>query len=114
MKTKSLAAPYLVWMILFTVVPLGIVVWYALTDSVTGAFTRSNLARVGTYTPIFIKSVWLAMLSAIICLAVGYPVAYFIAGTGASRSRALRSLYRIRAGFARCAIFPFTNEKTSV
>ena len=93
MKTKSLAAPYLVWMILFTVVPLGIVVWYALTDSVTGAFTLSNLARVGTYTPIFIKSVWLAMLSAIICLAVGYPVAYFIAGTGA---RAQRILYMLR------------------
>ncbi len=92
MKTKSLAAPYLVWMILFTVVPLGIVVWYALTDSATGAFTLSNLARVGTYTPIFIKSVWLAMLSAIICLAVGYPVAYFIAGTGA---RAQRILYML-------------------
>ena len=92
MKTKSLAAPYLVWMILFTVVPLCIVVWYALTDSVTGAFTLSNLARVGTYTPIFIKSVWLAMLSAIICLAVGYPVAYFIAGTGA---RAQRILYML-------------------
>ena len=92
MKTKSLAAPYLVWMILFTVVPLGIVVWYALTDSVTGAFTLSNLARVGTYTPISIKSVWLAMLSAIICLAVGYPVAYFIAGTGA---RAQRILYML-------------------
>ena len=92
MKTKSLAAPYLVWMILFTVVPLGIVVWYALTDSVTGAFTLSNLARVGTYTPIFIKSVWLAMLSAIICLAVGYPVAYFIAGTGARAQRILDML----------------------
>ena len=92
MKTKSLAAPYLVWMILFTVVPLGIVVWYALTDSDTGAFTLSNLARVGTYTPIFIKSVWLAMLSAIICLAVGYPVAYFIAGTG---PRAQRILYML-------------------
>ena len=92
MKTKSLAAPYLVWMILFTVVPLGIVVWYALTDSVTGAFTLSNLARVGTYTPIFIKSVWLAMLSAIICLAVGYPVAYFIAGTGARTQRILYML----------------------
>ena len=45
MKTKSLAAPYLVWMILFTVVPLGIVVWYAFTDSITGAFTFGNIAR---------------------------------------------------------------------
>ena len=81
MKTKTLAAPYLLWMAIFTVVPLGIVVWFALTDSQTGAFTLANLSRMGTYTPIFLKSVWLAMLSSMICLVIGYPVAYYIAGT---------------------------------
>ena len=30
---KKLAYPYFVWMVLFTVVPLFIVVYYALTDS---------------------------------------------------------------------------------
>ena len=57
MKAKRLAAPYLVWMALFTIVPLGIVVFYAFTDSVTGAFTLENIARMGTYTPIFLKSI---------------------------------------------------------
>jgi ABC-type spermidine/putrescine transport system, permease component I len=92
MKTKNLAAPYLIWMIIFTVVPLGIVVWFALTDSQTGAFTLSNLSRMGTYTPIFLKSVWLAVLSALICLAVGYPVAYCIAHTSPRRQRLLYML----------------------
>ena len=39
---KKLACPYFVWMVLFTVVPLFIVVYYALTDS-TGSFTLDNL-----------------------------------------------------------------------
>ena len=87
MKSKTLAAPYLIWMLIFTVVPLGIVVWFAFTDSVTGAFTFGNLARMGTYMPIFLKSLWLAVISAVICLAVGYPVAYYIAGASPARQR---------------------------
>ena len=92
MKTKTLAAPYLLWMVIFTVVPLGIVVWFALTDSQTGAFTLANLSRMGTYTPIFLKSIWLAMLSSIICLLIGYPVAYCIAGTTPRTQRLLYML----------------------
>jgi len=92
MRTKSLASPYLVWMVIFTVVPLGIVVWFALTDYTTGAFTLANLARVGTYTPIFLKSVWLALVSSLICLVVGYPVAYYIAGTSPRTQRFLYML----------------------
>lgn len=92
MKTKGLAAPYLVWMGIFTLVPLGIVIFYALTDSVTGAFTLANLARIGGYMPIFIKSVWLAILSAIICLVIGYPVAYYIASCSPRGQRILYML----------------------
>lgn len=53
MKTKLLSAPYLVWMALFTIIPLGVVLYYALTDSITGAFTLANLANIGNYIPIF-------------------------------------------------------------
>ena len=42
------AAPYLVWMVLFIVVPLGIVVWYALTNS-DGQVTLANLTSIGRY-----------------------------------------------------------------
>ena len=38
-NNKLLACPYIVWMILFTIIPLGIVFYYALTDSITGQFT---------------------------------------------------------------------------
>ena len=79
MKNKLLAAPYIVWMVLFTLIPLGIVFYYALTDSMTGQFTLANLASISTYLPIFLRSIWLSLFASLICLVIGYPVAYFIA-----------------------------------
>ena len=49
MKNKLLAGPYLVWMILFTLVPLGIVVYYAFTSSTTGAFTLDISERISPF-----------------------------------------------------------------
>lgn len=92
MKRKSLAAPYLVWMAIFTIIPLGIVIYYAFTDSATGAFTLANVARIGTYWPILLKSVWMAAAAAVICLVVGYPVAYYIAGRKPAMQRFLYML----------------------
>ena len=91
MKTKRLATPYLVWMVIFTIVPLGIVFYYAFTDSVTGAFTFANIANIGNYLPIFVKSIWLALISSIICLVIGYPVAYYIAGRSPREQRDRKS-----------------------
>ena len=92
MKTKRLATPYLVWMVIFTVVPLGIVIYYAFTDSVTGAFTLKNIANIGNYLPIFVKSIWLALISSIICMVIGYPAAYYIAGRSPKAQRFLYML----------------------
>ena len=78
-NNKLLACPYIIWMILFTIIPLGIVFYYALTDSITGQFTLANLSGMGTYLPIFLRSIWLSLFASLICLVIGYPVAYFIA-----------------------------------
>ena len=64
---KKLAYPYFVWMVLFTVVPLFIVVYYALTDS-TGSFTLDNLVTVSGYGSVFARSLLLALISTVICL----------------------------------------------
>ena len=34
---------------------------------------------MGTYLPIFLRSIWLSLFASLICLVIGYPVAYFIA-----------------------------------
>ena len=92
MKSRSLAAPYLVWMALFTIVPLAIVAYFAFTDSQTGEFTMKNIANLGNYMPILIKSIWLALISSPICLVIGYPVAYYIAGRNETTQRFLYML----------------------
>lgn len=92
MKNKFLAGPYLLWMLIFTLVPLAIVVYYAFTDSVTGAFTLANLGRMGTYLPIFLRSIGLAAIASLICLIIGYPVAYCIASASEKWQKLLSML----------------------
>ena len=83
-KNKSilLSTPYIVWMLAFTLIPLGVVAYYALTDPETGAFTWANILELGTYLPVFGESILYSLISAAICLLVGYPVAYYIAHRG--------------------------------
>ena len=83
-KNKSilLSAPYILWMLAFTLIPLGVVGYFALTDPDTGAFTWGNIRELGTYLPVFGESVLYSLVSAVICLLIGYPVAYYIAHRG--------------------------------
>ncbi len=81
-KTVLLSVPYILWMVAFTLIPLGVVGYYALTDPDTGAFTWGNLQALGTYLPVFGESIAYSVVSALICLVLGYPVAYFIAQRG--------------------------------
>ncbi len=79
MKSKRLLAPYVAWMTVFTLIPLAVVVYFAFTDSITGQFTLANLSDLENYFPIFLRSIFLSLISAVICLVIGYPVAYTIA-----------------------------------
>ena len=74
-----LSAPYIAWMVIFTLIPLGVMVYYAMTDPDTGAFTLGNLKELGMFLPTLGISVWYSLISAFLCLLLGYPVAYFIA-----------------------------------
>ena len=74
-----LSTPYILFMVVFTLIPLGVVGYYALTDPDTGAFTWANMAQLGAYLPVFGRSIGYAVVSALLCLLLGYPVAYFIA-----------------------------------
>ncbi len=92
MKSRWLSGPYILWMALFTLIPLGVVFYYAFTDSVTGAFTLDNLANIGNYLPIFLRSIWLSIFATVICLLIGYPVAYYIAHCKPTTQRFLQMM----------------------
>ncbi len=81
-KSLLLSTPYILWMLAFTLIPLGVVGYYALTDPETGRFTLQNLWELKIYLPVLGQSVWYSLISAFICLLLGYPVAYFIAHRG--------------------------------
>lgn len=88
MRTRALAAPYIVWMVIFTVVPLAMVAYFAFTTN-SGEFTFTNLTRAAEYMPVLLRSVWYALAACAICLVIGYPVAYVIAQTTARTQRVL-------------------------
>ena len=86
---RLLLTPYSVWALLFIVVPLFFIAFYAFTDSQMH-FTLDNMRKVFTYrvsaeqtTPYYVqvfgRSFKLAVISTLICLLLGYPFAYRIA-----------------------------------
>ena len=91
-KNILLSTPYILWMVIFTMIPLGVVVYYAVTDHVTGLLTLKNIQALGTYLPVFWQSILYSLISAFICLLLGYPVAYFIAHCSATAQKFLYML----------------------
>ena len=90
---RMLLAPYSIWAVLFIVVPLFFIAFYAFTDSQMH-FTLDNMRKVFTYrvnaeqtTPYYVmvfgRSFKLAVISTLICLLLGYPFAYRIAHASA-------------------------------
>ena len=77
MKSRAASAPFTVWMLLFTVVPLAMVVWFAFTDG-EGSFTFDNILVIGENLDILGRSILLGGISTVICLLLAYPLAYSI------------------------------------
>ena len=81
---RKLVFPYLVWMGIFIGLPMFLIVMYAFTTSgnetVSFVFTLENFKRF--FDPIFVnvllRSLWVAGITTVICLLIGYPMAYMI------------------------------------
>lgn len=104
-------APYSLWSVLFILVPLFFVAYYAFTDD-NFAFTTENITRfftatselkgddgtvslVRTYLVIFMRSLKLAAISTLVCLLMGYPMAYIMARTKPRTQKLLVTLIMI-------------------
>lgn len=90
MKRSWYASPYALWMVLFTVVPLLFVCWYAFTTP-SGAFTLDNFSKIAQ--PMYLLVLWdslrLALYCTALCLLIGYPAAYFLASRDFSHAQSL-------------------------
>ncbi|MGM9935130.1 ABC transporter permease [uncultured Clostridium sp.] len=96
-KTSLAAYPYFAWSALFIVIPLLIVLFFSFTTKTsTGySFSLENYTRLfsSQYFNIFARSIWLAFISTILCLIIGYPVAYIISQMKLSRRNFLIMLF---------------------
>lgn len=71
------AAPHMVWAVLFIIAPLIFVAVFSFTAP-DGSFTLENFASLGDYTDAFIRSAAYSLIATVICLIIGYPLAYCI------------------------------------
>jgi len=81
-KFTIAAIPYSIYALIFFVAPLILVLFYSVTGP-DGAFTLENFARFFDFDkPVYMlalwRSVYLAVISTIICLLLGYPMAYIL------------------------------------
>ena len=107
---KMVLAPYSLWALLFILVPLIFVAYYAFTDqnfnftfdNITRFFTATSTVSDGavtkeihTYLVIFVRSLKLAVISTVICLIMGYPMAYIISRSSQRTQNVLITLIMI-------------------
>lgn len=76
---RIMAAPHILWSVLFIIAPMMFVFYYAFTDK-SGAFTMNNILELASpsYLTIFARSGAFALVATAICLLVAYPLAYGI------------------------------------
>ena len=104
MHRSLFASPYTLWMIIFTIVPVLLITYYAFTDA-SGSFTLDNfknfwdsnyesnkvilevmgdagadyITRGTVNVDTLVYSLWMAFQCTVICLLLGYPAALFMA-----------------------------------
>ena len=85
---KWLAAPYTVWAAGFIILPLFVILYYAFTtEDATGltlanfsyVLTKENLKALGL-------SLWLSLVSTVICLLLAYPLAMILTSRNVSQT----------------------------
>ena len=84
MKRNWALYPYLLWMALFTIVPILMILYYSLLASGEGfSLTFSHYGRV--FEPLYLAVIWrsirLALISTALCFLIGYPVAMILANS---------------------------------
>lgn len=104
LQRKYLCIPYIIFLLLFIIAPILIIVFYAFTyevvDPVTNATSLhlSGQAFINFFTDwsklnVLIVSLFIALITTLICLLIGFPLAYFLADKKVNRNAVLITLF---------------------
>jgi len=94
-KRSTWVIPYFIFLVLFVVLPLVLIAVYAFQDGY-GSFTLSNVFAFFTDPKIvnsFLVSLEVALENTIICILIGYPVAYILANKSLNKSAVTAVLF---------------------
>lgn len=95
LQRKYLCIPYLVFLILFVIVPIVIVLYYAFSDETgrlsAGAFL--DFFNTSSKLNVLLVSIFIALQTTLICLLIGYPLAYFLADKKVNKNAVLVVLF---------------------
>lgn len=85
-KFSQLAIPYIAWAVMMLILPMVLIALYSVTEPgntiISFTLTLDHYVRFFTdpdFLIILWRSFWIAVKTTIICLLIGYPVAFFIA-----------------------------------
>ncbi|MCI6431934.1 MAG: ABC transporter permease [Oliverpabstia sp.] len=85
-KFSQLAIPYVAWAVMMLILPMVLIALYSVTEPgntiISFTLTLDHYVRFFTdpdFLIILWRSLWIAVKTTIICLLIGYPVAFFIA-----------------------------------
>lgn len=77
MKSRKPSIPYIIWMAVFTMIPMIMVGITAFTGK-NGGFSLEAFEKAFFYKEVFLRSLWIALISTAICLLIAYPLAYML------------------------------------
>ena len=96
-KKSFLAYPYMIWSAIFIVIPLILVIFFSFSKEVDDGYVFSlenyRVLMDPIYFKVFIRSIGLAGVATLICLIIGYPVAYIISKAPISKRGTLILLF---------------------
>lgn len=98
LSRKAFAYPYLVFIGIFVVFPLLLLLFYAFTTRVDGILTISlkNFSKffiMEEYRQVFTDSLFVGLITTLLCLTIGYPIAYILSNKKYNKSQTLVMLF---------------------
>ena len=80
LKRQAFSYPYIVWMLIFILAPMVLIVYFAFSSAEGGLSLDSIITALTNeiYMKVLARSVWIALKATVICLLLGYPIAYIL------------------------------------
>ena len=94
MKSRKPSIPYIIWMAIFTMIPMIMVGITAFTGK-NGGFSLEAFEKAFFYKEVFLRSLWIALISTAICLLITYPLAYMLTKMKPSTQNFVNMLFMI-------------------